>query len=166
MPRVRTAVLADADRIGEIHVRSWQDAYRAILPDEFLSSLSVEARVERWRNDLASMDASSLALVVEEDLVVNGFARLAPSADGKAGEVQAIYLDPGLRRRGLGRYLLTAAERSLAAMGWSKAILWVLEDNREARLFYEALGWQRESRRAFLNIGGAEVQEIRYRKAV
>lgn len=166
MPKVRTAVPADAQRIGEIHVRSWQKAYQGILPPEFLASLSIETRVERWRTDLTAMDESNLALVIENRSSVDGFARLSPSADRSDGEVQAIYLDPDHWRRGWGRQLMTAAEECLIELGWREAILWVLEQNEPARRFYEALGWQVEAHRALLNIGGADVQEIRYRKVL
>ncbi|MGH8958298.1 MAG: GNAT family N-acetyltransferase [Acidimicrobiia bacterium] len=166
MAKVRTAVPADAERIGEIHIRSWQKAYEGILPTDFLASLSLEARVERWRTDLESMGAKNLALVIENGSSIDGFARLSPSADRNDGEVQAIYLDPGRWRRGLGRLLMTAAEEFLAELGWEEAILWVLEKNESARRFYEALGWQVEPHRALLNIGGADVQEIRYRKVL
>lgn len=164
MAKVRNAVPADAERIGEIHIRSWQKAYQGILPADFLASLSVEARVERWRSDLASMGEEDLALVIENGSSVSGFARLSPSANRTDGEVQAIYLDPSHWRRGLGRQLMAAAEESLGALGWREAILWVLEKNESARRFYEALGWQVEAHRALLNIGGADVQEVRYRK--
>jgi GNAT superfamily N-acetyltransferase len=166
MAMVRTAVPADAERMAEIHIRSWQKAYQGILPAEFLASLSIETRVERWRIDLASMDESNLALVIENRSSVNGFARLSPSADRNDGEVQAIYLDPDHWRRGWGRQLMTAAEKRLIQLGWRDAILWVLERNEPARRFYEALGWQVEPHRALLNIGGADVQEIRYRKVL
>ncbi|HKZ19069.1 MAG TPA: GNAT family N-acetyltransferase [Acidimicrobiia bacterium] len=164
MATVRPAALADAERIGEIHIRSWQEAYQGILPDAFLASLSVEARVAFWRSDLAALGEGDLALVIENGSSVNGFARLAPSADRNHGEVQAIYLDPDHWRKGWGRTLMVAAEDSLAGLGWSEAILWVLEKNLPARRFYEALGWRSEPRRALLNIGGADVQEIRYHK--
>ena len=110
--------------------------------------------------------ADDLALVVENGSSVNGFARLAPSADPNFGELQAIYLDPDHWRKGWGRELMRAAEDSLAGLGWKEAVLWVLEKNLAARRFYEALGWRPEPRRALLNIGGADVQEIRYRKAL
>ncbi|MGH9895299.1 MAG: GNAT family N-acetyltransferase [bacterium] len=166
MATVRHAVSTDAERIGEIHIRSWQKAYPGILPADFLASLSVAARVEHWRADLVSMAERNLALVIEEGWSVLGFARLAPSADGSDGEVQAIYLDPDHWRQGLGRVLMTAAEEALAEQGWNEAILWVLEENESARRFYEAMGWKVEPHRALLNIGGADVQEIRYRKAL
>ena len=166
MPKVRTAVPADAERMAEIHVHAWQKAYQGILPADFLASLSIAARAERWQSDLESMDENSLALVIEDRSSVGGFARLAPSADNSDGEVQAIYLDPRHWRRGWGRQLMTVAENHLVNLGWREAILWVLERNEPARRFYEALGWRVEPHRALLNIGGADVQEIRYRKVL
>lgn len=166
MATVRTAAPADAERLGQIHVRSWQKAYQGILPADFLASLSVEARADRWRTELEAIGEADLALVVESGESINGFARVAPSADRKHGEVQAIYLDPDHWRKGWGRLLMVAAEDSLARLGWKEAILWVLEKNLSARRFYEALGWKADPHRALLNIGGADVQEIRYRKVL
>ena len=166
MATIRPAALADAERIGEIHIRSWKKAYRGILPADFLASLSVEAWADRWRRDLAALSDHELALVVENGSSVYGFARLGPSADGNHAEIQAIYLDPDHWRKGWGRLLMVAAEASLAGLGWMDAILWVLEKNEAARRFYEALGWEAEPRRALLNIGGADVQELRYRKVL
>jgi GNAT superfamily N-acetyltransferase len=164
MASVRNAVVSDAERIAEIHVRSWQKAYQGILPADFLQSLSIEARAERWRSDLEAMNERNVALVIEDGPTVSGFARLAPSAKGSEGELQAIYLHPDSWRMGLGRILLKAAEEVLRDCGWTEAILWVLENNEAARRFYEASGWQAEPRHALLNIGGADVAEIRYRK--
>ena len=166
MATIRPAALADAERIGEIHVRSWQKAYQGILPADFLASLSVVAWVVWWQSELTSMGEQDLALVIENGSSVTGFARLGSSADRNHAEVQAIYLDPDHWRKGWGRLLIGAAEASLAGLGWRDAILWVLEKNVPARRFYEALGWEAEPRRALLNIGGADVQELRYRKVL
>ena len=41
---IRAAVAADARGIAEVHVRSWQAAYRGQIPDSVLAGLSVDAR--------------------------------------------------------------------------------------------------------------------------
>lgn len=52
--RVRKASSEDVPGIAGIHVRSWRVAYRGILSDELLDSLSVPEREESWRALLAS----------------------------------------------------------------------------------------------------------------
>jgi hypothetical protein len=45
---VRRAELRDAAGIAAVHVASWQEAYRGLLPQEYLESLSVRDRIETW----------------------------------------------------------------------------------------------------------------------
>lgn len=159
---VRLAELSDVPRLAEIHVRSWQAAYREILPKEFLAGLSVEQREESWTNKLVA----GQTFVVEQHNVVAGFVRVVASEDPNLGEVQSIYLDPDYFRRGLGRSLLAAAEERLADMGFQNAILWVFVDNQAARRFYEAMGWRVEPRTALMELGGRQLTEIRYQKTL
>lgn len=65
---------------------------------------------------------------------------------------------------GVGRALIDAAEARLRERGYRDVILWVLEDNPRARLFYEAAGWQADGGRRPIEIFGVSVPEIRYRK--
>ena len=44
---MREAILADAEAIATVHVRSWQAAYRGQLPDEYLDGLTVEDRLSQ-----------------------------------------------------------------------------------------------------------------------
>ncbi|MGH2840330.1 MAG: hypothetical protein ACRDKY_05850 [Solirubrobacteraceae bacterium] len=53
---VRTATRDDAHPIARVHVRSWQVAYRGLLPDAILDGLSVEERRTIWHQLLANDD--------------------------------------------------------------------------------------------------------------
>lgn len=46
--RLRIASATDVGRIAEVHVRTWQVAYRGQVPDEYLDSLSIEDRHTAW----------------------------------------------------------------------------------------------------------------------
>ena len=54
-------------------------------------------------------------------------------------------VDPGQRRRGLGRALLARGLRALLALGQSAARLWVTESNAPARALYDGLGFRVEA---------------------
>ena len=60
---VRPAESADADRIAEVHVRSWQSGYAGILDGAFLAGLDIGPRQERWRSRLADPGASTTTVV-------------------------------------------------------------------------------------------------------
>jgi GNAT superfamily N-acetyltransferase len=85
-------------------------------------------------------------LVAEDDAGrVVGFATFGPSRDDDApegtGEVPAIYVDPAEVGTGVGRQLLEETAAALREAGFTRATLWVLEENESARRFYERVGW-------------------------
>lgn len=57
--------------------------------------------------------------------------------------IYALYVEPKVHRRGLGRRLLTRAFRHVVEAGHNAVALAVLEDNTEAIRFYEAMGGER-----------------------
>jgi GrpB-like predicted nucleotidyltransferase (UPF0157 family)/ribosomal protein S18 acetylase RimI-like enzyme len=149
--KVRRATGDDAPAIADVHVRSWQAAYRDILPDSVLDGLSVSERERSWSALLDAGDDRRLTLVVEDtggDLL--GFCSVAtPSGDGGAGEktaeIGAIYVDPDRWRGGTGSAMLSAALRELGENGWRDVILWVLPENQAALAFYDRFGFTVES---------------------
>lgn len=163
LPIIRAARPDDAAVIAEIHVRSWQVAYRGLMASEFLDALSVESRRDWWTRRLSLLDPGHAVLVLEDLSGVAGFSYLGPSHDGD-GEVYAIYLHPVQWGRGHGRRLLTSAEATLAGAGHERGVLWVLEGNDRARRFYEACGWSADGALKLEEIGHVQVTEMRYRK--
>jgi ribosomal protein S18 acetylase RimI-like enzyme len=143
--RIREAVPADARAIAEIHVRSWQAAYRGQLSDDYLDDLSVEDRLEHHRRSLEEPMAEWRTWVAQDGEDVVGFAVTGPSQDAdateKTGELYAIYLEPEHIGSGSGRSLFEHAVGDLRERGYLSATLWVLETNERARRFYEAAGW-------------------------
>jgi GNAT superfamily N-acetyltransferase len=144
--RIRRAVLADASRLAELHVRSWQAGYQGLLPQALLDGLDPAARLARWQAILLETDWPGQGTLVAEDgdeLV--GFARLCPERDAKvrtAGEVAAFHVAPDHWRKGVGRHLMSVALSQLSDAGFHTAILWVLSANERAIRFYEATGWR------------------------
>ncbi len=49
---VRKAKIEDATGIAEVHVLTWQCAYRGQIPDSYLDGLSIEKRTEGWREQI------------------------------------------------------------------------------------------------------------------
>ncbi len=57
--------------------------------------------------------------------------------------------------------MLEAALRGLRVRGFTRVILWVLEDNAPARRFYEAAGLTPDGERHVYDFAGAAAPEIR-----
>ncbi|MHB8452574.1 MAG: GNAT family N-acetyltransferase [Mycobacteriales bacterium] len=173
--RVRTAVLADAARLGQVHTAAWQAAYRGLIPDSYLDSLDAQRAGDRWHTQLAagggggrhvSPEGEAWVLVAEDDPgLIAGFAAVGPARgqeDDAIGELWAINLDPAMWSRGLGRVLLAAATGRLEELGFSQAILWVLDTNDRARRFYEAAGWRPDGATKVDQERGIPLREVRY----
>lgn len=132
---VRPARPGDEQAIAEVHVRTWQAAYRGQVPDKFLDELSIARRTGMWRRIIDdSHPPANQAFVLEENQRVVGFAHVTPSrdhdADGDVGELTAIYVLRESWRAGGGRMLLDHALAGLSAAGFSAATLWVLGPTR------------------------------------
>jgi ribosomal protein S18 acetylase RimI-like enzyme len=105
-------------------------------------------------------------LVADEAGSIVGFCAVGPSIDDDWGEVFAIYVGPRHWRHGVGTELLTAAEQALVDAGYSRVLLWVLKGNTRARAFYERQGWALGKPIRIEAIGGTDVTEVRYEKAL
>jgi GNAT superfamily N-acetyltransferase len=167
MVTVRPAVPGDSGAIGRVQVETWRTAYRGLMPDEAVDAFDVAARQQLWRELLArDRPPDSATFVAELDGEVVGFASVGRSRDDEdEGELYAIYLHPSCWDRGIGRSLLERSEQWLRTSGFERALLWVLEGNERGQRFYRAAGWERDGRKVD-TFQGAEVTELRYRKAL
>lgn len=165
---LRRAELADARGIAEVHVRTWQQAYRGMVPQATLDRLSVEAREGFWRAELAERSPHRRPWVAESDGRTVGFVSCGISRDLDAelatGEIYAIYVAPGYWRMGIGRLLLEHAYRDLREHVFLVATLWVPAGNAMARSFHEALGWTLDGAIRCEAVGAAQIDEVRYRR--
>ena len=166
--RIRRAEVSDARAIAEVIVAGWRGAYRGLIPDEFLDSLSVAGRETAWREMLTRDAEGELpAWLAQRDGRAVGFISSGPPRDEDvplpAAEMYAIYVLPEAWRRGVGRALLETATGHWRAHRGGTLVLWVLEGNSWARRFYEALGWRPDGGRQLLEMAGAKFYEIRYR---
>ena len=143
--RIRPATIHDAAAIATIQVNSWRAAYRGLMPQPVLDSLSVEQRAGFWEKLLSDEHRT---VVADSQAGPIGFCSVIPARDGAArvAEIAAIYVLPGHWRQGAGRALCAAAFESAASDGFSAIILWVLANNTRALSFYTAQGFVRDGR--------------------
>ena len=163
--RIRPAIPADAAAVAAVHVASWREAYRTILPAEYLARLSVERRQQVWRESIETGSPRLLVAEIADSLA--GFSAFGPCRDEGAGpdafEIWAIYLSPAHWSHGVGRALWFGSRARMIESGARTVSLWVFPDNARAIRFYRAAGFVEEpgSLKSF-ELGGTEVQEIRY----
>jgi GNAT superfamily N-acetyltransferase len=137
----RTAGPADAAPIAQLHADSWRRHYRGAYSDSFLDGDVLADRLSVWSERLREPDPRRLTIVADDgDLV--GFANTYLDDDPLWGSlVDNLHVAPSHMRRGIGaRLLALTAEALLERPGRTGLYLWVLEQNVDARAFYEARG--------------------------
>jgi len=158
------ATLEDAPAIAAIHVTAWKEAYRGIVPEEFLNNLSIQRRTDQWINILSDeVNIYHHTFVAETEGRLVGFANFGAARTvelGFDGELFAIYILHAGHKQGIGRGLVEAAARELRGFGFKSMLVWVLKDN-PARGFYERLGGVHLAEK-IIEIGGLELMEVAY----
>jgi GNAT superfamily N-acetyltransferase len=163
--QIRPACLADAEQLAEVHVRSWQAAYRGLLPDDFLDRLDIDARAEPWRKRLGRQQAPTTTTVAVVAGRLVGFASVCPSRDDDLSpadwlELNTIYLVPSAWGTGVGSRLL----RTVLEEG-RQYFLWVFTANHRARAFYRKAGFVPDGASRPITIETTTLPEVRYRRS-
>ena len=165
---LRPAEPDDAIAVARVHVRSWQAAYRTLLPDDYLDQVRPEDRAQKY--NFSSLDPlQPQTIVAAEAGVIQGFATTAPArvADMPGcGELCALYVDPNQWSRGIGAALVAVARSRLFDLGFRHAVLWVLVGNVRADRFYRIDRWAPDGRRRTESVWGVTVDEIRYQRSL
>jgi L-amino acid N-acyltransferase YncA len=167
---IRRATLADVPIITQVHIATWQHAYRGIVAQTTLDALDEPASVaRRTANWASSVQNSAQFFYVAEDTAgaVVGFAvggkcrNTQPEFAAYDGEIYALYILPTQQRGGMGRGLVRAIVQDLQGAGYQRLLIWVLRDNHSGRAFYERLGGQFVGELSF-EINGQPLIEVGY----
>jgi ribosomal protein S18 acetylase RimI-like enzyme len=166
---IRTATAADAARVAQIYVDSWNAGFGDLMPPQVLE----DDRIDRWAATLttaasaasaASADSQPAATsartrtgprvattprvarwwVAARCGAIAGFVGIGPSrdpVDPELGELDTIAVDPAHWRSGVGTALMRTALGALDDDGYREAILWTLADYDRGQRFYLSTGW-------------------------
>lgn len=151
----------DRNALSRIYEESWRFAYKGIIPQDYLDSIPKG----QWAASADKPNISTLVLFKDGEMI--GTASFCPSRfEDMAGwgEVVSIYLLPDFMGKGYGKMLFAEAVRGLEEMGFRDIFLWVLEENTNARRFYEKQGFVPNGKYLDDNIGGKPLREIQYVK--
>ena len=167
---VRPASPSDAKAIAEIHVATWQSAYKELMPEDFLKTMTLEKRLAYWREAIEYSEPQ-LLVVLEAEKVV-GFVGFDRSRDAgtksSVGEIWTLYVAPEHWGKGAGIALWDGAREGLKEEGCTQVTAWVLLRNERAIRFFEhSAGFKREmpslKTAAF---GSTKLEEIRLKRPV
>jgi len=149
----------DFKAIAEIYPESWKFAYRGIVPQSYLDSLSAD----HWMLVLSDNKYDTYAIADDEKYI--GTASICPARDEKMkgwGEIISIYFLPQYFGKGYSEVLFNAAIEALVDKGFKDIYLWVLDENIRAQKFYEKNGFKKSSDTIQTTIEGKDLKEVRY----
>jgi len=131
---IRRALPEDAYDYAICSISCWQSAYNGIVPDKYLTYMSLEKdqRAEKFRKSFADpKNIRSYCVLCDEKMI--GFLIM----DIISAEIWAIYLIEGFWGKGCGREILYFAINELKRLEHKEIFLWVFAGNNKARRFYE-----------------------------
>ncbi|NBD24467.1 GNAT family N-acetyltransferase [Paenibacillus glycinis] len=161
---IRWAVPGDWVKLGELQARSYHDAYRKLLPHDFLNRVTAESRQSECRERLREPGHTGI-LLIDHKAVGYISLRFPISPQQGDGEITALYLLREYWGRGLGTRLMDWGLERLRERSCTEASLWVLEKNAAARGFYERLGFLPDGTRRVVTRGDEFVQ-LRYERRI
>lgn len=133
---VRPAALADVAGMTQVHVDSWKETYRGLMPDALLDDPdALDNRRQMWTRALddAHQRSHSCAVAEADDQIV-GIAMSGPSRDEDRPderELFVLYIYQAVQGSGAGQGLLDAVVDPDA-----DCHLWVTDPNPRAQAFY------------------------------
>ena len=158
---IRYMTKEDIPKVVDIQINGWKTAYKGIVDDEYLNSLNKDARIKKIEKSYLKYDF----IVAECQGEVVGFANYIDNNDFTTEiktadcELSAIYVEPSLKRKGIGTKLFEYAKKELARKDKSKMVLWCLKDNIPSKAFYEKMGGDIIGERA-IKIGTGDYTEV------
>ncbi|TKG99165.1 GNAT family N-acetyltransferase [Peribacillus simplex] len=158
--KIRKAMEQDVRGIANVHINSWKTTYKGILPDQYLSSMNLEAKKKNWLRNLKMLHNATFVAENANGKII-GFAAGGPEQTNDPhiqGEVYAIYFLQEYQGQGLGRKMIKAVIHELMKMEHQNLIIWALKDNPSCG-FYRALGGQVIAEKT-VKMAGIELIEV------
>ena len=132
---IRTASEDDAEGLVRAHEAAWDATLAPIVGSRLAELAPLEARIEAARASFADPPENAQAWVAEREGEIVGMATTHDD------ELRNLYVAPAAWGTGVAQELMRAALEWMAGRGVREAFLWVGEENRRARRFYEREGW-------------------------
>jgi ribosomal protein S18 acetylase RimI-like enzyme len=134
------------------------------MPDDVIARTDLAYRTAFWKERIA--DDKWPVFLLEEGGEGVGFCQMVPTKDtgddpARVGHITSLHVLPDLRGKGYGRVLMNHVLAEFRRRGFTAVTLWVLEENRNARAFYQQCGFELDGgKRTYPR---TEVPEVRYR---
>jgi len=143
--QIQEATLKHVQGLANVHVKTWQQAYKGIIDQAHLDALDLKQREERWINILQIPNRKSQVYVLlnNQNQVV-GFYSIGESREKEHNythELWGLYILPEYQGRGLGRFVFEDVKQKLHALNAQSLCVIVLKEG-PAVGYYKKMGAQ------------------------
>ena len=164
--KIRKAIVSDASAIAAININTWKIAYKGIIPQSHLDSLSINDKIPRWEKAINDLAENKKNLYVAEISIFNGKEIIGFSMGGPShfedykidGDLHAIYILPKYWKQGIGTLLFNSVIKFFISMNYKTMIIWALKEN-SAGDFYLKMGGIPKFNKT-LTYGGKELDAL------
>jgi RimJ/RimL family protein N-acetyltransferase len=144
---IRLAVPADAPDMAEVHMRSWEVAYKNIIPAEYINQKNATRHALYAR---VITDDNTNSYIIQYAGKTIGIMKIAPPQDDDVGDdfygLHYIYLHPDYFRMGIGTQAMEFAFEKARCIGKTGMIVWVFDENINSIRFYEKCGFHTDGK--------------------
>lgn len=140
---IRQANKLDSYNIAKLIIAGWQTAYKGLIDDNFLNNMSVDIMTKNWGIAIENQDETNNIYVYEENNKILGIIRFGKPADSSSNynaEIHVLYVEPSLKRNGIGSKLFTFAKNYFINKNTTDMIIWCLQTNLPSIKFYKKMG--------------------------
>lgn len=103
---IREAVIEDAPALASVNYLTWLHAYRGLIPDSELDSISLESLTDQWIQNLSTVNSRGNTLVALDCNSIVAYSRFYPSVDpdddrDRVATIGSMYVYPEFQRIGI-----------------------------------------------------------------
>ena len=164
--KIRKAVVTDASAVATININTWKVAYKGIIPQDHLDSLSINDKIPRWEKAIKDLTVNKKELFIAEISDLNGSEIIGFSMGGPSqfedykidGDLYAIYVFPKYWNQGIGTLLFNSVIKYFLNKNFKTMVIWALKENSACE-FYKKWGGISKFQKT-LTYGGKELDAL------
>ena len=159
---IRKAKYDDIEQMADININDWKKVYKGIISQKILDNLNREERIQKWQQSFNF----EKTIVAEQNGVVLGYCRYEDNVvhdeNDIDSEIIAIYVDYERIGKGIGRKLVEHVIDIFKKQKKNKMVIWCLEENLNARKFYEKMGGKLIENQKYFEKDEGKYKEVGY----
>ncbi len=137
--KIRAAKPGDENAVAQIIIDTWKDAYKGIVSQCFLDSLTTEKHEALLAQQIAQSTQIIYVLESEQNTIQGMISGGVDRSEKYDCEIVAIYIGRDYQKFGFGKRLFSACVNVFRAQGYKTMVIWTFASNKD-RAFYDKMG--------------------------